>query len=125
MYACLSSESSLVCHNSVYCSIPPAVVYNAIPGKQETLNRPPSSTLAQHQNHIGSTSRVCWVTYTHTHTRLYNTFAEWRANAVHNIRGRAKTKNFTGQMYLNVTGPPLKTLALIFIIKMHVFYDEI
>ena len=25
--------------------------------------------------------RVCWVAYTHNHTRLYNTFAEWCVNA--------------------------------------------
>ena len=25
--------------------------------------------------------RVCWVVYAHNHTRLYNTFAEWRVNA--------------------------------------------
>ena len=38
-------------------------------------------------------------------------------------RGRAKTKFSTGlegQLYRKVTGPPLKSLALIFVIKMRI-----
>ena len=43
-------------------------------------------------------------------------------------RGRDKTKIATGlggQLYIKVAGPPLKSLALIFFIKMPDFYDQI
>ena len=44
------------------------------------------------------------------------------------VRGRDKTKIATGlggQLYIKVAGPPLKSLALIFFIKMPHFYDQI
>ena len=70
----------LPCLSVSHCRSPPPVVYNAIPSKHETLNRPPSLTLAQHQHNIRSTSRVCCADYTHNHTRLYNTIAKWRVD---------------------------------------------